>query len=154
MVRYQLLLFGSLFASCVNGAQDAVPAQDSNTFSVTLENLNSGEKSKITVSGPPASGQDLAKEITERLARDAVNNPKGVDSAWAGKFYFPNDYVQMRPANAPKPAAWANFPGFAGAPQSSPELSEENSKLKQIIELQKARIELLEQQIVTLQSKK
>ena len=174
MLRNCILLFSAI---CMpSAAQAADPPADSsqNTYSVILENLKSGEKSKITVSGPAESDQTQTKDLAERLARDAFNGDaknqpiikesgkspyslksdylQGNDGTSMPKYLLPKDYVYVLPGYSNGSlGSRANMPGNAPDPLYS--LVAENAKLKEVIRLQEDQIKLLQDELSSLQGK-
>lgn len=167
-----------LAATCMLGVTQGAEApvdSSKNTYSITLENLQSGEKSKITVSGPADSEQSQTKDLAERLARDAFNgdasnqmakkdNGKATNSIKSdylhdlegvpfSKYLLPKDYVYILPGYSSNGSLGhqASVPGYATDPLKS--LLDENTKLKEVIKLQGDQIKLLQDELSSLQGK-
>lgn len=174
MLRKCALLLSATFMSTVTQGADVSVASSKNTYSVTLENLQSGEKSKITVSGPADSEDSQTKDLTERLARDAFNGDiskqlkkkesdknsyatksdylQNIDGSVNSKFLLPKEYVYVLPgySNDP-PGVKASIPGYSTNILNS--LAEENTKLREVIKLQEDQIKLLQNELSSLQGK-
>jgi hypothetical protein len=174
MLRKCALVLSATFMSTVSQGADVSEASSKNTYSVTLENLQSGEKSKITVSGPADSEDSQTKDLTERLARDAFNGDtskqlekkessknsyatksdyfQNIDGSVNSKFLLPKDYVYVLPgySNGP-PGVKASIPGYSMNLLNG--LAEENTKLREVIKLQEDQIKLLQDELSSLQGK-
>jgi hypothetical protein len=174
MLRKCVILLSATFMSTVTQGADVSVGSSKNTYSVTLENLQSGEKSKITVSGPADSEDSQTKDLAERLARDAFNGDaskqlkktetekksyasksdylQNIDGSITSKFLLPKDYVYVLPGYSNGPSgAKASIPGYSRNILNG--LAEENTKLREVIKLQEDQIKLLQDELSSMQEK-
>jgi len=175
MLRNCIFLLAATCMLGVTQGADAPVDSSKNTYSITLENLQSGGKSKITVSGPADSEQSQTKDLAERLARDAFNGDasnqvikqengqsnyslksdylQGVDGTSVSKYLLPKDYVYALPGYSSNGSTGhqTSVPGYATNPLKN--LLDENIKLKEVIKLQGDQIKLLQDKLSSLQGK-
>lgn len=175
MLRNSIFFLATTSMLGITQGADAPVDSSKNTYSITLENLQSGEKSIITVSGPAGSEQSQTKDLAERLARDAFNGDASnqmtkkesgkftngfkadylndFDGVSVSKYLLPRDYVYILPGYSSNGSLGhqASVPGYATDPLKS--LLDENAKLKEVIKLQGDQIKLLQDELSLLQGK-
>ncbi|WP_447797764.1 hypothetical protein [Pseudomonas moraviensis] len=171
MLRKSVFLLSATCLSTVTFGADVSVDSSKNTYSVIMENLQSGEKSKITVSGPAGSEESQTKDLVERIARDAFNSDANkqpgtketaeeslslepyyfhnFDGSGSSKILLPKGYAYSLPGYSNGlMGTKASIPGHSTNP-----LAEENTKLRELVQLQQDQIKLLQDEISSLQGK-